>query len=143
MAWIDEKSGCDRINGERRGDRRYEIALDLRWKLVRRRKVLDSGVGRTFDLSSGGIRFDAGRQLPLGLGIELAIAWPALLHNVAPMQLVVSGRIIRTNGTEAAILMDQHEFRTAGLAVDHRSPFPRNPVTLANGSLLGKFGTLQ
>src|ERR1044071_5752250 len=94
-----DNSSSDRIHGERRFDRRYDIALDLRWKLVRRRRVLDNGIGRTLDLSSGGILFDAGRQLPVGLGIELAISWPALLQNVAPMQLVVSGRIIRTTGS--------------------------------------------
>src|SRR5215472_8628732 len=113
MPWPDQ-DGQDQIHGERRFDRRYEIALDLRWKLVRRRKVLDTGVGRTVDLSSGGIKFEAGRPLPVGLGIELSIAWPALLHNIAPMQLVVTGRIVRTNGTQTAIHMVQHEFRTAG-----------------------------
>ena len=85
MPWRDQ-DGQDQIQGERRGDRRYDIALELRWKLVRRRKVLDSGFGRTVDLSSGGVRFDAGRLLPVGMGIELSIAWPALLHNVAPMR---------------------------------------------------------
>lgn len=107
----------DRIRGDRRDDRRYNLALDLRWKLVRRRKVLDSGNGRTLDLSSSGILFEAGRQLPVGLNVEMSIAWPALLHNVAPMQLVVSGRIVRSEGGRAAIQMAQHEFRTAGSSV--------------------------
>jgi hypothetical protein len=140
-----DQDGQDQIHGERRFDRRYEIALDLRWKLVRRRKVLDSGVGRTVDLSSGGIRFDAGRQLPVGLGIELSIAWPALLHNVAPMQLVVLGRIVRTNGFQTAIHMVQHEFRTAGASMEGRAGMgtARSPVVLAGGSGFGKFETLQ
>jgi hypothetical protein len=46
--------------------------------------------------------------------VELSIAWPALLHNIAPMQLVVSGRIVRAEGARAAVRMVQHEFRTAG-----------------------------
>jgi len=145
MPWPDQ-DGQDQIHGERRFDRRYEIALDLRWKLVRRRKVLDNGVGRTVDLSSGGIRFDAGRQLPVGLGIELSIAWPALLHNVAPMQLVVVGRIVRTNGFQTAIQVVQHEFRTAGASMEGRPRLAgtaRGPVLLAGGSGFGKFETLH
>jgi len=104
----------DRIRGDRRTDRRYTLNLDLRWKLVRRRKVLDSGNGRTLDLSSSGLYFDAGRPLPAGLNVELSIAWPALLHNIAPMQLVVSGKIVRSEGSRAAVRVVQHEFRTAG-----------------------------
>jgi hypothetical protein len=145
MSWADQEEQ-ERINGERRFDRRYDIALDLRWKLVRRRKVLDSGTGRTVDLSSGGILFEAGRQLPVGLSIELAIAWPALLHNVAPMQLVVSGRIVRTNGSQTAIHMLQHEFRTAGTAHDNRAATvrpPRNPIMMSGLSGIGRFETLH
>lgn len=131
MSWSEQDRPAAGIHGDRRYDRRYEIALDVRWKLVRRRKVLDSGTGATIDISSGGILFDAGRQLPVGLNVELSISWPALLHNVAPMQLVVSGRIVRAQGSRMAIHMSQHEFRTAGAALAEsrtttpmRSPSP-------------------
>ena len=63
MPWSEQ-------DAERRIDRRYDISLDLRWKLVRSRKVIVSGTGRTLDLSSGGIRFDAGQRLPIDLVIE-------------------------------------------------------------------------
>jgi hypothetical protein len=149
MSWPDRddvKAVQERINGERRFDRRYDIALDLRWKLVRRKKVLDTGIGRTVDLSSGGVRFDAGRMLPLGLGVELAIAWPALLHNVSPMQLVISGRIVRSTSSHTAIQLIQHEFRTAGAPGGNR-PSPGgqrgDTVILTGGPGLGKFETLQ
>ena len=75
----------------------------------------DSGVGRTIDVSSGGILFDASRPLPVGLNVELSVSWPVLLHNVAPLQLVVSGRIVRVHNHQIAVQMVQHEFRTAGL----------------------------
>ncbi len=114
MARSEENVSIQRINGERRYHQRYEIDLDLRWTVVRRRKVLESGTGRTVDLSTGGILFDAGRQLPAGALVEISIAWPALLYEVAPMQLVVSGRIVRAEGSRAAIRVSQHEFRTAG-----------------------------
>src|SRR5262245_17615401 len=93
----------DTIAGDRRNSQRYGLHLDLRWKLIRRRRVLDTGTGATIDLSSGGLLFDAGRHLPEGLNVELAIAWPVLLHNVAPLQLMVSGRIVRSRGRHIAI----------------------------------------
>jgi hypothetical protein len=121
MDWAEEAEKIDSINGDRRHDRRYRIHLDLRWKLIRRRRVLDTGVGQTVDLSSGGILFDPGRQLPVGLNVELAIAWPVLLRNEAPMQLLVSGRIVRTVQNRIAVAMTQHEFRTAGAPADQRA----------------------
>jgi len=109
------------IGGDRRGDRRYALHLDLKWKLVRRRRVLDTGSGATLDLSSSGILLDAGRHLPVGLTLELSVSWPVLLHNVAPLNLFVSGRIVRSDGRLAVIKMVQHEFRTAGTAAEQRS----------------------
>jgi len=120
MEWSEEAEKVDTINGERRQDRRYGIHLDLRWKLIRRRRVLDTGTGQTIDLSSGGILFDPGRQLPVGLNVELAISWPVLLRNEAPMQLIVSGRIVRAGQNRVAVSMAQHEFRTSGMSVDKR-----------------------
>ncbi len=142
MAWSEENVSIQRISGERRGNRRYRIGLELRWSLVRRRKVLESGTGRTLDLSSGGILFDAGRQLPAGVGVEISIAWPALLHDVAPMQLVVSGRIVRAEGFHAAVHVNQHEFRTA--ATDQHSVVARARAN-SGLKLIGpaKFGTFS
>ena len=116
--WDQESKRLECIAGDRRSDRRYPILLDLRWKLIRRKKVLDTGTGRTFDLSRGGVGFESSRSLPMGLNVELAIAWPVLLHNVAPMQLVVEGRIVRSEGGRIAIRMIQHEFRTVGMSAN-------------------------
>jgi hypothetical protein len=135
MPWGEQSKETQTIAGDRRGDRRYEIRLDARWRLVRRRKVLETGAGRTLDFSSGGVLFEPGRQLPVGLNVELSISWPVLLHNVAPLQLVVFGRIVRSNGNRTAIRMVQHEFRTVAASADTRDVLPaaaRPPVGFAN-----------
>ncbi len=103
------------INGNRRGDTRYGLRLDVQWRLIRRRRLLDEGVGKTLDISAGGILFDCGRALPVGFKIDLRIKWPVLLNHVTPLQLVVSGRIVRTDGSRAAIRMSKHEFRTTAV----------------------------
>jgi hypothetical protein len=140
MAWERHTADTDAISGDRRNDRRYQLQLDVKWKLIRRRRVLDTGSGQTVDLSSGGILFDAGRHLPEGLNVELSVSWPVLLHNVAPMQLVILGRIKRSNGRHVAIQTTQHEFRTAGGSAEPRSGTSaqtRSPATLTSSAVLG------
>ncbi|MEO8370586.1 MAG: PilZ domain-containing protein [Candidatus Solibacter sp.] len=139
------KSAGDQIAGDRREDRRYQLQLECKWKLIRRRRVLDTGIGHTIDVSSGGLLFDAGRHLPEGLNVELSIAWPVLLHNVAPMQLVASGKIVRTSGRQVAIQTVAHEFRTTGVSADQR-PAPANgahdPAVLSNPATFAVLGRL-
>jgi len=145
MARPEEVNQNEGIGGERRFDRRYQLQLEVRWKLIRRRKIQDAGAGRTIDLSSGGILFDASRPLPVGLNVELSISWPVLLHNVAPMQLVASGRIVRCNGTHVAVHVTQHEFRTTGIPAEHRQVLAnasRTPPGLLNPGFSG-FDKLQ
>lgn len=105
---------------ERRSYKRYGIQLQLRWRVIRRRQAIESGTGRTIDMSTGGILFEADGDLPTGSSVELSIAWPMLLHKVAPLQLVVMGRIVRSNGGRVAIRMMAHEFRTRGVPTQDR-----------------------
>lgn len=131
-----EKNEAEKIGGERRSDRRYDINLTVRWKLIRRRRVLDAGTGKTVDLSSGGLLIETDRELPAGLNIELSISWPVLLHNVAPLQLVVAGRVVRTTGQRVGVRMVQHEFRTVSMPAERRAELqmiPRNGMA-ANAS---------
>ncbi len=140
--WDDGIGEAETIAGERRGDNRYDLRLDLRWKLMRRRKVVDQGTGRTMDLSSGGVLFETDRPLPVGLQVELHIVWPVLLHNVAPLQLFAFGRIVRSEENRAAVKLAQHEFRTAGIPADHRQVLAHSArnasVFLLSGAGMGK-----
>lgn len=122
--------GLVSIGGERRGNRRYELQLDIRWKLLHRRRVLDSGIGRTRDISSHGILFETGRMLPAGSHLEIWVSWPALLHGVAPLKLTAAGVVIWSSGECTAIRMMRHEFRTVGILTE-RAAMP----TGANSSI--------
>jgi hypothetical protein len=116
----EEVQRVDGISGERRSDKRYGMQLQVRWKLLRRRRTIENGTGHTIDMSSGGILFEAGMNLPEGLNVELSIAWPMLLHNLKPMQLIVTGRIVRAQNGAAAIRTLTHEFRTVGIAAEQQ-----------------------
>ena len=142
--WAMPAPKGDAINGDRRRNRRYHLQLEVKWKLIRRRRVLDTGTGYTVDFSSGGILFDAGRHLPEGLSAELSISWPVLLHNVAPLQLVATGKIVRGNGHHVAIQTVQHEFRTVGISGERRTlqgTSTRRPAKPARPATFAASGT--
>jgi len=96
--------------GNRLLHRRYGIQLELQWKLIRRTHLLDTGNGRTIDLSAGGILFEIGRHVSVGSHVELSINWPVPGDSAQPMQLVVSGYVIRAGHYRAAIRMVRHQF---------------------------------
>jgi hypothetical protein len=118
----NEDAPVELINGDRRYNRRYDIPLELRWKRIRRGKVMEVGTGKTVDLSSSGILFRAEQSLPLGARIELSVAWPVLVDNFPRLQLIVSGIVVRSTGNQNAIRMIQHEFRTVGVAHQNATP---------------------
>jgi hypothetical protein len=101
----------------RRNHRRYNSHLDLRWKVISRRRVLDVGEGRTLDISRGGVLFESGRHIPVGLHVELTINWPARLDNVQPLQLVVFGCVVRASDNRIAIQTLRFAFSSLGLTV--------------------------
>jgi hypothetical protein len=105
---VEQRKAIKGIAHDRRVDRRYDLKLELCWNLMRGQRVIARGTGTSVNLSSGGILFDAGRTLPLGFNVELFISWPVLLHDTVPLQLTVSGRILRISGTCAAIRMVHH-----------------------------------
>jgi hypothetical protein len=73
-----------------------------------------TGVGRTVNISSGGVLVDTASSLPRGMEIELSIAWPASLNGVAALKLHVVGQTVRTQGNRTAIVIRRYEFRTRG-----------------------------
>jgi hypothetical protein len=101
------------IHGDRRGERRYahEMELQFSYTLL---GATSFGSGRTADLSRTAVRFVTDNPPPPGVDVELRIAWPFLLQNVCPLELVVRGAIKTTNGRGTILEMNHYEFRTCG-----------------------------
>jgi len=99
---------------DRRTKRRYPINLEVQYKLMKHRRVERLGAGRTLNISSGGVLFEADGHLPSTGPIELALNWPFLLHGSCNLKLVMRGRIVRTSDRAIAIRAEFHEFRTSG-----------------------------
>ena len=100
---------------DRRLYRRYAIALDVRYKLLCRGRVLREGVGKTCDLSTGGLFFRADHALSNALDVELSMDWPFQLNGVCPLQLRIIGKVLRTSSNGSAVRITHHEFRTRGM----------------------------
>lgn len=117
--------GSERQCSERRMNIRYALGWNLAYAVLSGDRRGESGTSQIIDMSSSGIRFLAEQPLERGFYIEVVINWPALLEGRVPLQLVASGVVVRTNGTETALRLERHVFKTRkaqhanGLAVRH------------------------
>jgi len=100
--------------GDRRSRPRYPIEAALEWVIQGRRAA--AGRGKTINLSSGGILFESDQAVAERMQIELTIAWPARLDDVAGLTLHVTGRTVRSQGKCAAVKILHREFRTRPVA---------------------------
>ena len=99
---------------ERRGKRRFQIEQEVRYKMLFGQRIAETGVGRTMNISSGGVWFTTENMLTSGLPIELSMNWPVLLNDSCPMKLMIYGCVVRSNEKSAAMTIERYEFRTQG-----------------------------
>jgi PilZ domain-containing protein len=98
---------------ERRATRRFAIEQEVLYKILdHRAAVPESGVGKTLDISSGGVLFETQQRLRPGKRVEVSVNWPALLDGGCPLKFVAVGRVVRAEEKRAAMHIEQHEFRT-------------------------------
>ena len=71
-----------------------------------------SGAGVTLNFGSGGILFTTQEMLPLGRTVELSVNWPARLGGTCLLQFVATGRVVRSEDQQAAVLIERYEFKT-------------------------------
>jgi hypothetical protein len=115
-------SGSSGRGDERREDRRYPVTIPLEYRVYGvaengTNEVRQTGSGRTLNMSSGGVVFEADRPLREGLDADLSIAWPASLSKSVGLTLRVRGRIVRAEQNRIALTMTHYEFRTRSLPV--------------------------
>jgi hypothetical protein len=70
------------------------------------------GEGKTLNISSAGALFTTQTALPEKQVVELAVSWPARLNGLLPLNLVIRGRVIRSHQTQAAVRIEQYDFKT-------------------------------
>ncbi|MGD0361546.1 MAG: PilZ domain-containing protein [Bryobacteraceae bacterium] len=98
---------------ERRESRRFAIEQEVLYKILDHRATTpESGAGRTLDISSGGVLFETQQRLRAGKRIEVSVNWPAQLDGGCALKFVAVGRVVRADEKQAAMHIEQHEFRT-------------------------------
>jgi hypothetical protein len=101
----DERRSCDR----------FPIERDVRYKIFgTHHNVIQIGMGKSLNMSSSGVLFTTESILREGQRVELAVSWPVLLNKVLPLKLVAIGRLVRSQGTQAAMSIEKYEFKTRG-----------------------------
>ena len=120
-------------------DTRYGISVELEFHLVRRGKVVQTGIGRTMNLSSSGVLFESDTGLPPGMPVQLWIRWPVRLDNEVSLNLFVIGRTIRTEGNCTAVRFQRHEFR---IRAARRQSSLSKPLVRAAGIVTGRLLTV-
>ena len=116
---------------DRRASVRFPLTLDVRYSVSHRRAPVETGSGQIIDLSSSGLRFAAQGPLEPGLKLDVAIIWPVLLDEHVQLQLVVTGVVVWSNGTETALRIQRHDFRTRRVGLKAASPQESDSLGLA------------
>jgi hypothetical protein len=108
------------VQNDRRHADRFPIERELRYRILSKRPTAneneEAGTGKTVNISSKGVLFEAQHILLPGRRVEVSIAWPAQLNDKCALRLVARGRVVRFEEGSTAIEIQQYEFRTHSLA---------------------------
>lgn len=116
MIDTQEDSTLDHGERERRTKRRFQIEQEVKYKMLYGQRIAETGVGKTTNISSGGVWFSTETMLTAGMPVELSMTWPVLLNDSCPMKLMIYGCVVRSNERGAAVAIERYEFRTQGRA---------------------------
>lgn len=107
---------------ERRSKRRFPIQQEARFRLPYGGSKVESGDAKTINISSSGVLIAGPSDLTASVPIELSIDWPALLNDVCPLKLWVSGTVVRSSVEGTVIAIERWEFRTRSRAFQQAVP---------------------
>ncbi|MBV8730293.1 MAG: PilZ domain-containing protein [Acidobacteriia bacterium] len=97
---------------DRRETSRFPVREDVRYRVLQSKSGQLSGAGKSLDMSSGGILFTTTERLQPGRLIEISVNWPARLDGTCALQLVATGRVVRSDNETAAVRIERYEFKT-------------------------------
>ena len=109
-----EKKNVVRFDGqpERRRTRRYAIEQEVRYRVSYRDQISQAGVGRLINISLSGILFKSERPIFPGAPLTVVMNCAGLLDQTSPTELMIQGRVVRSNEKGTASTIERYEFRS-------------------------------
>jgi hypothetical protein len=101
---------------DRRNNRRYDLRLPLHYRFAEKGSMPRTGSGTTCDMSTNGLSFRSRKALPVGTHIEMIVDWPPRYGDLYPIDLVMTGFIVRSTGGKTAVRVSSRKFRVNAAA---------------------------
>jgi c-di-GMP-binding flagellar brake protein YcgR len=96
---------------ERRSARRYELHLPVHYRVSQKGESTKWGSGTTREMSTTGVSFRTRKPLPVGSHVELIVDWPAKYADDQPIDLQLTGFIVRSDNHRTAVRITSRRFR--------------------------------
>jgi hypothetical protein len=101
----------ERIAQERRATRRYELHLPIHFRVSQKGAVARWGTGVTREMSTNGLSFRTRKPLPVGSHVEMIVDWPAKYAEDQPIDLQLTGFVVRSDNHRTAVRVTSRRFR--------------------------------
>ncbi len=108
----------ERAFNDRRMSQRYELRLSLHYRISQKWSAPRSGSGLTIDISASGISFRCRKPLPVGAHIEMMVDWPARYGELYPIELQITGFVVRSDPGRTAVRMTSRKFRVSAIPAE-------------------------
>ena len=101
----------DYLAHERRATRRYELHLPIHFRVSQKGSIARWGTGVTREMSTTGLSFRARKPLPVGSHVEMIVDWPAKYDEGQPIDLQLTGFVVRSDNHRTAVRVTSRRFR--------------------------------
>ena len=106
---------------ERRASRRYELHLPVHFRVSQKGVIARWGSGLTRDISTSGLSFRTRKPIPVGSHVELVVDWPAKYAEAQPIDLQLTGFVVRSDSGRTAVRITSHRFRIDSQSQPYRA----------------------
>jgi hypothetical protein len=101
---------------ERRRTRRYAIEQEVRYRVSYQDQLSQKGTGRLVNVRLSGILFKSEDPIFPGAPVTVVINCAGLLDQNPPTEVMLYGRVVRSNKKGTASTIERYEFRSGGSA---------------------------
>ena len=101
----------DRTATERRAARRYELHLPIHFRVSQKGAVARWGSGVTREMSTTGLSFRCRKPVAVGSHVEMIVDWPAKYADDQPIDLQLTGFVVRSDNSRTAVRVTSRRFR--------------------------------